>query len=162
MLFSVLILSHFQLSLVNYCRNIHLFIHLSVIHIFLQHKTERIACNLTKKHDGDPKQIQQAHKVTANQVTHQLLLNGTSTKKCQKAGIHVISPAKITILHLHLQKKKLNDGINTLTNEKIAEVDDMCVEHIEHFGPGTKNLLLQLFINCRETFKIPELWKKLN
>lgn len=36
----------------------------------------------------------------------------------------------------------------------------MCVEQIKHFGPDTKEWLLQLFNHCRENFRIPKLWKK--
>ena len=49
--------------------------------------SSKIAWNLIKKISGDPKQNQEPAGVTANQVAHQLLLNGKPAQKCQKTKL---------------------------------------------------------------------------
>ncbi|XP_030759384.1 uncharacterized protein LOC115884825 [Sitophilus oryzae] len=122
--------------------------------------SSKIAWNLIKKLDGDPKLSKAPANVTPNQVANQLLLNGKFNSKRQKTKIKRLIPTENTNFQKSFTMKELNNGINTMKNGKAAGNDDMCVEQIKNVGPGTKEWILKLFNVCRETFQIPKLWRK--
>ncbi|XP_030750457.1 uncharacterized protein LOC115878186 [Sitophilus oryzae] len=107
--------------------------------------SSKIAWNLIKKLDGDPKLSKAPSNVTPNQVANQLLLNGKFNSKRQKTKIKRLIPTENTNFQKSFTMKKLNNGINTMKNGKAAVIDDVCVEQIKNFGPGTKKWILKLF-----------------
>jgi len=46
-----------------------------------------------------------------------------------------------------LSEEELNDGIKCMKNGKAVGLDNIFVEEVKHFGPKTKNWILQFFNN---------------
>lgn len=122
--------------------------------------SSKIAWNLVKKLDGDPKQSKAPANITPNQVASQLLLNGKYNTNCQKATIKRSIPTESTNFGKPFTIRELNRGLNSMKNGKAAGIDDICVEQVKHFGTVAKEWILSLFNNCRESFQIPKLWRK--
>ena len=104
---------------------------------------------------------QQQFKVTADQVAHQLLLNGKGNK------LHVIRREKMprqTVTESNLTSPFLMEdllhGVKALKNSKAADLDDMLCEQIKHFGEATLRWLLQIMNSILKTHKFPKLWRK--
>lgn len=121
--------------------------------------SSKIAWNLIKKLNGDPKEMKQASNVTADQVAHTLLENG-KTQKHQKTKLNRTPENGNNLLGRPFTLKELNEAINSMKNGKAAGIDDLCTEQIKHFGKETKEWILQLMNACCLGYKIPKSWRK--
>ena len=115
-------------------------------------------CNKLTKDYTEP---QQQCKVTADQVAHQLLLNGKGNKlhvpRRKKMPRQTVTESKLTSPFL---MEDLLHGVKALKNNKATGLDDMLCEQIKHFGEATLRWLLQMMNSILKTQKFPKLWRK--
>ena len=109
----------------------------------------------------DYTQPQQQCKVTANQVAHQLLLNGkgNSSHKPTRVKIPSHTDAEHSLTD-PFTMEELKKGVKALANNKAAGLDDILCEQIKHLGVKTQTWLLQMMNNVMESNKFPKLWRK--
>uniref|UniRef100_H3B2D4 Endonuclease/exonuclease/phosphatase domain-containing protein n=1 Tax=Latimeria chalumnae TaxID=7897 RepID=H3B2D4_LATCH len=100
------------------------------------------------------RKLKKKSNITANQVAHQLLLNGKALNKQPKILIRWQTDLEETHFSAPYTIDELNAGISHLKNGKAAGLDDICMEQIKHFGPITKLWVLCLFNNCSSTLRI--------
>uniref|UniRef100_H3ARY9 Endonuclease/exonuclease/phosphatase domain-containing protein n=1 Tax=Latimeria chalumnae TaxID=7897 RepID=H3ARY9_LATCH len=100
------------------------------------------AWEMIRKLTNDPQKGDQHYNVTANQVTHQLILN---TTKQPELRLHLDDEPDHSELTQPFSLEKLNIVINTIKTETAAGLDDIRTEQIKHFGPATCEWLLKLF-----------------
>ena len=117
--------------------------------------SSRKAWKTINKLTKDYTESQQQCKVTADQVAHQLLLNGKGNKlhvpRREKMPRQTVTESKLTSPFL---MEDLLHGVKALRNNKAAGLDDMLCEQIKHFGEAT----LRWYI--LKTHKFPKLWRK--
>lgn len=123
------------------------------------------ACGLIKKLDCDPTKLKTlTSTVTANQVAHQLLINGRTNKKIQPKHRYIKTERQYMIEELILRDSflalELQTAIDQLKNKKAPGLDDVCTEQIKYFGPIAKKWLLDFFNNVTNTEQIPKIWRK--
>lgn len=116
---------------------------------------------LIRKLSNDPTKADQHYNTTPNQVAHQLLLNGKGPNVKQprprlNRDICDGDPGFTKPFSM----EELVTSINKLKPGKATGIDDMFTEQIMHFGPRTRNWLLQFFNSCVTTCKIPRMWRK--
>ena len=117
------------------------------------------AWSTIKKINNDPKQGKVHSNITANQVAHQLLLNGKTQHKLQQKEhppwneSHEDSTWTFTLT-------ELQTAISSLKNGKAAGLDDIRTEQITHFGQVAQTWLLTLFNNCIYQSQLPKIWRK--
>ena len=108
---------------------------------------------LTKYYTEPQKQC----KVTADQVAHQLLLNGKGNKlhvpRREKMPRQTVTESKLTSPFL---MEDLLHGVKALKNNKAAGLDDMLCEQIKHFGEATLRWLLQMMNSILKDTYIPK------
>ena len=96
----------------------------------------RKAWETIRKISNDPTASKPLCLVTANQLAHQLLVNGRGkmpTKpKCPK--LPPISEADSSLV-FPFTKEEYKKGIATLKNRKAARIDDVLVEQLKNLGP---------------------------
>ena len=99
--------------------------------------------------------------VTANQVAHQLLVNGRGTMP-SKPKRPVLPPATEgdTSKVYPFSEGEYNKGVAALKNNKAAGRDDILVEQLKHFGPKAHKWLLIMLNICFMENKIPTIWKQ--
>ena len=123
--------------------------------------SSRKAWKTINKLTKDYTEPQQQCKVTANQVAHQLLLNGKENKlhvpRREKMPRQTVTESKLTSPFL---MEDLLHGVKALKNNKAAGLDDMLCEQIKHFGEATLRWLLQMMNSILKTQKFPKLWRK--
>ena len=123
-------------------------------------KNSKKAWSTIRKLKGDPKAAPQQSKVTANQVAHQLLLNGRSGKKQKKIKLNRNQNNQDSRFTTPFTMAELEAGISTLKPGKAIGLDNISTEEIKNFGPEAKRWLLQLYNQCLETHKLPKIWKR--
>ena len=108
----------------------------------------------------DPWKPKQHCVTTANQVAHQLLLNGRVPNSQpnvrldrQRYPDDPVFARPFTAVEIHI-------GIRVLKNGKAPGLDDIQTELIKQFGTKTRNWLLRFFNNCTETKIIPKIWRQ--
>ena len=121
------------------------------------------AWNLIRKLNNDTAILNHQHyPVTANQVAHQLLVNGqTKGKKTprvkfrknekQNMGPNLTSP---------FTAQEFSNGIAPLKNGMAIGLNGIFTEELKYFGQQAKKWLLELFNRCVETNRIPWIWWK--
>ena len=122
-------------------------------------KNSKKAWSTIRKLKGDPTTAPHQSNVTANQVAHQLLLNGKSGKKQKKIKLD----RSKRIDHGFTKPftmEELDAGISALKPGKAIGLDKIATEEIKNFGPEAKMWLLQLYNQCLATHKLPKIWKK--
>ncbi len=109
----------------------------------------------------DYTQPQQQCQVTANQVAHQLLLNGkgNTSHKPRRVKMPDQTDAESSFTD-PFTMEELDKGIKTIKNGKAAGLDDMLCEQIKHFGIKARTWLLQMMNNTVKNNKFPKLWRK--
>ena len=88
--------------------------------------------------------------LSANQVAHQLLLNGRVPNRQPK-------------VRLDRQRYPDDPGFTrafTAAELDIGILDDIQTELIKQFGPKARDWLLRFFNNCTETKKVPKNWRQ--
>ena len=135
-------------------------IHTSFVNTAITHSSRK-AWKTINRLSKDYTQPQQQCKVTANQVAHQLLLNGkgnsSHTPKRVKIPSHTDAEHSLTD---PFTMEELKKGVKALANNKAAGLDDILCEQIKHLGVKTQTWLLQMMNNVMESNKFPKLWRK--
>ena len=99
--------------------------------------------------------------VTANQFTHQLLVNGrgdmTTKPKCPK-----LSPTSEddSSLVFPFTEEECIKGIATLKNKKAAGIDDILVEQLKNLGPQAHIWLHSMLNVCFTENRTPKVWRQ--
>ena len=93
--------------------------------------------------------------VTANQVAHQLLVNGRATMP-SKPKRPVLPPATEGDTS---KVYPFSEGVAALKNNKAAGRYDILVEQLKHFGPKAHKWLLTMLNICFMENKIPTEWR---
>ena len=119
--------------------------------------SDRKAWKTINKLSKDYAQPQQQCKVTADQVAHQLLLNGK--------GNSTHRPSKTKITDNHITEHSLTSpfimeglikGIKIMKNNKAAGLYDMLCEQIKHLGPKPTVWLKEIMTNILVSKKFPK------
>ena len=120
--------------------------------------SSRKAWKTINKLTKDYTEPQQQCKVTADQLAHQLLLNGKGNKlhvpRREKMQRQAVTESNLTSPFL---MEDLLHGVKALKNNKAAGLDDMLCEQIKHFGEATLRWLLQMMNSILKTQKFPKL-----
>ena len=121
------------------------------------------AWSLIHKLGNDPKKAEQHYTTTANQVAHQLLMNGKSKRLIGQKAKPRLDRSKYETTNPGFTKsftmEELETGITTLKAGKAAGLDNISTEQIKHFGRNTRLWLLNLYNSCMERLKIPKIWR---
>ena len=96
--------------------------------------------------------------VTADQVAHQLLLNGKPPHKTRHR--RVTRRCGDTESTWQFTDEELHAAIDCLKNGKAAGLDDIRTEQIKHLGPTARKWLLSLFNSCVTLSQLPKIWRK--
>ena len=121
----------------------------------------RKAWNTINKLSNDPTSSNPPCLVTANQVAHQLLVNGRGTMP-SKPKRPVLPPAtegdasKV----YPFSEGEYNKGVAVLKNNKAVGRDDILVEQLKHLGPKAHKWLLTMLNICFMENKIPTIWRQ--
>ena len=109
----------------------------------------RKAWKTINKLSNDPTSSNPPCLVTANQVAHQLLVNGRGTMP-SKPKRHVLPPVTEgdTSKVYHFSEGEYNKGVAALKNNKAAGRDDILVEQLKHLGPKAHKWLLTMLDMC--------------
>ncbi|XP_072022738.1 uncharacterized protein [Amphiura filiformis] len=118
------------------------------------------AWTLIRKLSNDPREAEQHYNTTANQVAHQILLNGKTTTKHPKVQVDWNKYNEDQGFTNPFSMDELEERITSLKNGKACGLDDVSVEQMKHFGPRTKEWLLQFFNECMRSHKIPKIWRR--
>ena len=118
------------------------------------------AWNLIQKLNNDPAiPKHQRYPITANQVAHQLLVNGKTKRK--KAPRVKFRKNKKQNMELNLTSpftaQEFSNDIAALKNEQAIGFDGIFMEELKHFGQQAKQWLLELFNRSVETNRIPKI-----
>ena len=99
--------------------------------------------------------------VTANQVAHQLLVNGRGSIP-SKPKRPVLPPATEgdTSKVYPFSEGEYNKGVAALKNDKAAGRDDILVEQLKHIVPKAHKWLLTILNICCMENKIPTIWRQ--
>ena len=127
----------------------------------MTHNSKKAWSTIRKLCD-DPCKPKQHYNTTANQVTHQLLLNGRVPNRHPKVRLDRQRYPADPGFTRAFTAAELNIGIRVLKNGKAPGLDDIQMELIKQFGPKARDLLLRFFNNCTETKKIPKIWRQAN
>eukprot|EP00057_Strongylocentrotus_purpuratus_P019440 XP_011673914.1 PREDICTED: uncharacterized protein LOC105442933 [Strongylocentrotus purpuratus] len=115
---------------------------------------------------NDYTKAQPRSQVTANQVAHQLLVNGRGNPDHypRRARLPKVPDAPNSQDVPGFTKPfTMNDllaVIKAMKNNKAAELDDILCKQIKQLRPGALNWLLKMFNECLGTNNIPKLWRK--
>ena len=120
------------------------------------------AWSTIRKLCDDPCKPKQHCNTTANQVAHQLLLNGRVPNIQPKVRLDRQRYPDDPGFTRAFTTAELNIDIRVLKNGKAPGLDDIQTELIKQFcfGPNAHDWLLRLFNNCSETEKIPKIWRQ--
>ena len=121
----------------------------------------RKAWKSINKLSNDPTSSNPPCLVTANQVAHQLLVNGRGTMP-SKPKRPVLPPATEgdTSKVYPFSEGEYNKGVAALKNNKAAGRDDILVEQLKHLGPKAHKWLLTMLNICFMENKIPTIWRQ--
>ena len=108
----------------------------------------------------DPCKPKQHCNTTANQVAHQLLLNGRAPNRQPKVRLDRQRYPDDPGFTRAFTAAELNIGIRVLKKGKAPGLDDIQTELIKQFGPKARDWLIRFFNNCTATKKIPKLWRQ--
>ena len=123
----------------------------------MTHNSKR-AWSTIKKINNDPKKATLHSNVTADQVAHQLLLNGKPPHKTRHRRVK--RQCGDTESTWQFSDEELDAAIDCLKNSKAAGLDDIRTEQIKHFGPTARKWLLSLFNSCVTLSQLPKIWRK--
>ena len=126
-------------------------------------RNSKKAWNMIRKLNNDPAIPKHQHyPVTANQVAHQLRVNGqTKGKKAPRVKFRKNGKQNMELnLTSPFTAQEFSNGIATLKNGKAIDLDGIYTEELKHFGQQAINWLLELFNRCMETNRIHKIWRK--
>ena len=96
--------------------------------------------------------------VNANQVAHQLLINGQGTMPT-KPKRPILPPIQEGIV-CPFSEEEYKQGISALKNNKAAGSDDVLVEQQQHLGQKANKWLHTMLNVCFTGNKIPKIWRQ--
>ncbi|KAG7310409.1 hypothetical protein JYU34_003184 [Plutella xylostella] len=117
------------------------------------------AWKFIKRLDSDPTVANLHSNVTANQIAHQLLLNGKSTSRSPPLKISR-QEDEVEFLSEPFTGRELQTALCHLKNGKAAGIDNLFTEQVKNFGPGARSWFLSLLNNCVANKSIPKAWRK--
>ena len=121
----------------------------------------RKAWQTIRKISNDPTAPKPPCLVTANQVAHQLLVNGRGempTKpKCPKLSPISEDDSSLVFPFTEEEYKK---GIAALKNKKAAGIDDVLVEQLKNLGPRAHRWIHSMLNVCFTENRIPKVWRQ--
>ena len=126
---------------------------------YMTHNSKK-AWSTIHKFCDDPCQPEQHCNTTANQVAHQLLLNGRVPNIQPKVRLDRQRYPDDPGFTRAFTAAELDIGIRVLKNGKAPGLYDIQTELIKQFGPKACDWLLRFFNNCTETKKIPKIWRQ--
>ena len=118
------------------------------------------AWSTIRKLCDDPCKPKQHCNTTANQVAHQLLLNGRAPNRQPNELLDRQRYPDDPGFTRAFTAAELDIGIRLLKNGKAPGLDDIQTELIKQFGPEARDWLLCFVNNCTATKKIPKLWRQ--
>ena len=107
----------------------------------MTHNSKKAWSTIRKLCD-DPCKPKQHYKTTANQVAHQLLLNGRVPNRHRKVRLDRQRYPEDPGFTRAFTAAELNIGIRVLKNGKAPGLDDIQTELIKQFGPKARDWLL--------------------
>ena len=121
----------------------------------------RKAWKTINKLSNDPTSSNPPCLVTANQVAHQLLVNGRGTMPSKpKRPVLPSATEGDTSKAYPFSEGEYNKGVAALKNNKAAGRDDILVEQLKHLGPKAHKWLLTMLNICFMENKIPTIWRQ--
>ena len=121
----------------------------------------RKAWKTINKLSNDPTSSNPPCLVTANQVAHQLLVNGRGTMPSKpKRPVLPSATEGDTSKVYPFSEGEYNKGVAALKNNKAAGRDDILVEQLKHLGPKAHMWLLTMLNICFMENKIPTIWRQ--
>ncbi|CAG7729988.1 unnamed protein product, partial [Allacma fusca] len=123
-------------------------------------KDSRRAWHLLKRLNGEKSQARSFTQTTANQIAHQLLINGKTNGRIKSKKIIRNQAEEVNNFSSPFTYSEVTAAIRSAKNQKAAGVDKMYVEQIKHFGPKTVTWIQELHNTCVETSKIPRSWRQ--
>ena len=120
----------------------------------------RKAWKSINKFSNDPTSSNPPCLVTANQVTHQLLVNGRGTMS-SKPKRPVLPPATGDTSKVYpFSEGEYNKGVASLKNNNTAGRDDILVEQLNHLDPKAHKWLLIMLNICFMENYIAAIWRQ--
>ena len=122
--------------------------------------SSRKARKTINKLSNDPTSSNPPCLVTANQVAHQLLVNGRGTlpPKPKRTVLPPATEGDASKVY-PFSESEYNKGVAALNNNKAAGRDDILLEQLKHLGPKAHKWLLNI---CFIENKIPIIWRQSN
>ena len=96
--------------------------------------------------------------VSANQVAHQLLVNGRGNMPSKSKRPVLPKTEASTSMVSPFSKDEYRKGLATLKNNKAADRDTVLVEQLKNLGPKAHKGLHSMLNNCFIDNKIPTIW----
>ena len=98
--------------------------------------------------------------VNANQVAHQLLVNGRGNMPTnpKRPIITTVEQSEQSLIY-PFTEEEYRKGIATLNNNKAAGIDDVLVEQLKHIGPKVHRWVHSMLNMCFNENKIPKVWR---
>jgi len=114
-----------------------------------------------RKLSNDPTTTKPPCLVTANQVAHQLLVNGRGDlpTKPKRPKIPPMSKNDSSLVS-PFTEEEYKKGIATLKNKKAAGIDDVLVEQLKNLGPRAHRWLHSMLNVCFTENRIPKVWRQ--
>ena len=114
-----------------------------------------------RKLSNDPTTPNHPCLVNANQVSHQLLINGQGTMptKPKRPILRSIQEGTPTMVH-PFSEEEYKKGIAALKNNKVAGTDDVLVEQIKNRGQKDNKWLHTMLNVCFTGNKIDKIWRQ--
>ena len=119
------------------------------------------AWHTIRKLSNDPTTPNPPCLVNANQVAHQLLINGqgTMSTKPKRPTLLPIQEGTPTMAHL-FSEEEYKRGIAALKNNKAAGRDDVLVEQLKHFGQKANKWSHTMLNVCFTGNKVSKIWRQ--
>ena len=119
------------------------------------------AWKTSRKLSNDPTTSNPPCLVSANQVAHQLLVNGRGTMP-SKPKRPVLPPATEGDYSMvyPFSEEEYRKGVAIQKNNKASGRDDVLVEQLQNLGPKAHRWLLTMINKCFMENKIPTLWRQ--
>ena len=128
--------------------------------IDLTHNSRK-AWKTIKSISNDPSTPTPPCLINANQVAHQLLVNGRGNMptKPKRPILTTVEQSEQSLVY-PFTDEEYRKGIATLKNNKAAGIDDVQVEQLTRLGPRAHRWLHSMLNKCITENKIPKVWRQ--
>ena len=120
----------------------------------------RKAWQTIRKLSNDPTSTNPPCLVNANQVTHQLLVNGRGTMPTKPKRTVLPTVEGISSLVSAFSEEEYRKSIAALKHNNAAGIDDVLLEQLNNLGPRAYKWLKTMLSKCLTENKIPKLWRQ--